>query len=276
MYFCEAAPATSRPASCRLRPACARRPVLLRVPRRHGPAITSSMTFLMAGSSGKLSAHGALQQPAGDDEAVDFVGAFEDAVDARVAIGALGRILFDEAVAAVDLHRLIDHAVEHLRAPDFDDGALDGVLLDGFADSLAAREFFVDLGQSGVHHADGAIDHRLAGVDARPPSARSSRGSGRSRRWSCRKPCAAWRRRWHSASEVRAPPTHHRAQLEAADVENVEGDDVAFADFAEHVLDRHLAVVQDERAGGRAANAHLVLFGADGESGESSSRRGTR
>ena len=59
-----------------------------------------------------------------------------------------------------------------------------------------------------------------------------------------------------------------RAQLEAADVENVEGDDVAFADVAENVLHRHLAVVQDERRSGRAANAHLLFFVADGEAGE--------
>ena len=60
----------------------------------------------------------------------------------------------------------------------------------------------------------------------------------------------------------------HGAQLEAADVQNVEGDDVALADFAEQVFHRHLAIVQNQRAGGRAANAHLVLFGADGESGK--------
>ena len=57
-------------------------------------------------------------------------------------------------------------------------------------------------------------------------------------------------------------------QLEAAHVQDVEGDDVSLADVAEHVLDRHLAVVEDERRGGRAADAHLLLFGADGEAGE--------
>ena len=58
-----------------------------------------------------------------------------------------------------------------------------------------------------------------------------------------------------------------RAQLEAADVQDVEGDVVALADFAEQVLDGNLAVGQDERAGGGAADAELVLFGADGEAG---------
>ncbi len=51
---------------------------------------------------------------------------------------------------------------------------------------------------------------------------------------------------------------------------NVEGDGRALADFAEQVFDRHFAVVEDDGAGGRTANTHLVLFGADGESGEGS------
>ena len=61
----------------------------------------------------------------------------------------------------------------------------------------------------------------------------------------------------------------HGAGLEAADVQDVEGDDVALADFAEHVFDRHLAVVEDDGAGRRSANAHLVFFGANGEAGKS-------
>ena len=47
--------------------------------------------LLDGGHQRQLAAHGALQQKSGDDEAVDFVGAFEDAVDAGVAVGALGR-----------------------------------------------------------------------------------------------------------------------------------------------------------------------------------------
>ncbi len=61
----------------------------------------------------------------------------------------------------------------------------------------------------------------------------------------------------------------HGAQLEAADVENIEGDDVALADFAQQIFDRNLAVIENDGAGGRAANAHLVLFGAHRKSGES-------
>ncbi len=43
---------------------------------------------------------------------------------------------------------------------------------------------------------------------------------------------------------------------------------MALADFAEKVFDRHLAIVENQRASGRSANAHLVFFGADGKARE--------
>src|SRR5271165_4562120 len=70
-------------------------------------------------------------------------------------------------------------------------------------------------------------------------------------------------------SQRRAPAADAtRAQLEAAHVQNVEGDDVPLADVAQHVLHRHLAVVEDEWRGRGAANAHLLLLVADRETGE--------
>ena len=51
-----------------------------------------------------------------------------------------------------------------------------------------------------------------------------------------------------------------RAQLEAADVQNVERDLVALADFAEQVLHRHLAVGQDQRAGGGARGCRACVL----------------
>ena len=53
------------------------------------------------------------------------------------------------------------------------------------------------------------------------------------------------------------------AELVAADVEDVERDVVALADFAEEIVRGDDAVGEDERAGGAAANAELVLFFAD-------------
>ncbi len=58
-----------------------------------------------------------------------------------------------------------------------------------------------------------------------------------------------------------------RAQLEAADVQDVERDVVALAGLAQQIFHGHLAIGQNQRAGGGAADAELVLLGADGEAG---------
>ncbi len=48
---------------------------------------------LNGGHQRQLAGHRALEQPSCDDQPVDFVRALEDAVDARIAVGALRRIL---------------------------------------------------------------------------------------------------------------------------------------------------------------------------------------
>ena len=48
------------------------------------------------------------QQPPGDDDAHDLVGAFEDLVDAQIAQMALDREVPEVAVAAMQLQRLVD------------------------------------------------------------------------------------------------------------------------------------------------------------------------
>src|SRR6185436_19229635 len=53
-----------------------------------------------------------------------------------------------------------------------------------------------------------------------------------------------------------------RPELQASYVENVERDDVAAADLAEHVLDRHANVVEVDGASRAALDAHLFFFGA--------------
>src|SRR5207249_2631687 len=57
------------------------------------------------------------------------------------------------------------------------------------------------------------------------------------------------------------------AEFVASDVQDVERDVVALADLAEQVFGRDDAVGEDERTGGAAANAELVLFLALGEAG---------
>src|SRR5207237_10750836 len=49
--------------------------------------------------------------------------------------------------------------------------------------------------------------------------------------------------------------------------EGVEGDLVSLADLAQHVLDRNLAVLEDERSGGAAPDPELVLLASLGEPG---------
>src|SRR5260370_6379626 len=107
------------------------------------------------------------QEGDGGDEGVDFVGALEDAVDAGVAIGALRWVLLHEAITTVDLHGLIHGTVQQLRAPDFGDGAFDGIFFDAFA--AFARSFRAALangGERGIDHAYRAIHHGLAALDA--------------------------------------------------------------------------------------------------------------
>ncbi len=63
------------------------------------------------------------------------------------------------------------------------------------------------------------------------------------------------------------PADAAHAQLPAPDVQDVEGDLVALADGAQHVLRRHHAVLEDQRTGAAAADAQLVLLGAHRQAG---------
>ena len=54
----------------------------------------------------------------------------------------------------------------------------------------------------------------------------------------------------------------HGAEFEAADVESVESDLVALADFAEQVFHRRFRIREHERRRARTLDAHLVFFGA--------------
>ena len=92
---------------------------------------SSSCSFFTACDQRQLPSLRTLQQHAGRQEAIDFVRAFKDAIDARVAIGALHRVVLVVAVAAVNLHALIDHVVEHLGSEDLDEAALGCELLGG-------------------------------------------------------------------------------------------------------------------------------------------------
>src|ERR1017187_10427764 len=58
------------------------------------------------------------------------------------------------------------------------------------------------------------------------------------------------------------------AEFQAADIEDVEGDDVAAASLAEQVVDRHRGVIEEDGRGGTALDAHLLFFSAAGDAGK--------
>src|SRR5258707_1062685 len=67
------------------------------------------------------------------DEGVQiFVGAFEDAIDARVPIRAANWIFLVKSVTAENLHAFVHYEIEHFAAVDLGNGALDGVFFEHF------------------------------------------------------------------------------------------------------------------------------------------------
>ncbi len=114
----------------------------------------------------ELAGHRPLHEKAGDDEAVDLVGAFEDAVDARVAVGSLRRILFHVTVTGINLHHVVDDRIEHLRSPNLKDGALHRIFLDSLLD-LPGRAGLrrIDGRECRVDHADRPVSHALSDED---------------------------------------------------------------------------------------------------------------
>ena len=61
---------------------------------------------------------------------------------------------------------------------------------------------------------------------------------------------------------------HLRADADAAFVQSFNGNLVTLADFSEHVLLGNFAIFQNQFASGRGADAQLVFFLADRESGK--------
>ena len=100
----------------------------------------------------------ALQHHAGGEQAVDFVGAFENPVDARIAIGVLARILLTEAVAAVNLDALIYNVIERFRREHFNEAAFGRELFDSLqcVGGIAGHVSF--------NRANHSIGHAFAGV----------------------------------------------------------------------------------------------------------------
>src|SRR5206468_5592170 len=115
--------------------------------------------------------------------------------------------------------------------------------------------------QAAVDHARRAVDHRLRhpGQDrhlAQLVLHEAEVGDGMAEGLA---PLAVPDRR---AQRALGPPDAARPELEAADVEDVEGDLVALADLAEEVLLRDDRVLEDEGAGRAALDPGLPLLRA--------------
>src|SRR5437660_8120926 len=76
------------------------------------------------------------QNPGGDNESLDFAGAFVNFGDAGVAVVALDRILAAVAIATMDLDGFVRYARGHFAGEEFCDGGIHaetsaGILLPG-------------------------------------------------------------------------------------------------------------------------------------------------
>ena len=126
----------------------------------------------------------------------------------------------------------------------------------------------VDIRQPGFDHPYGAIGERLADIDVDGHVGELLLDQAKLR--DALRPSLALLGIADSVGQGIASGTDNPGtQFEAADVQRVEGDDVAFADLSQDILNRNFAVVQNEWCGGRASDAHFLFFGADGETRES-------
>ena len=123
-----------------------------------------------------------------------------------------------------------------------------------------------ELRPGGVDHADSAIGHGLRGKEARgaggdfaldQPEVGNRLAEG----------VALLGIADHVRQCVARAANAGDAKLEAANVEHIESDVVALAGLAKQVGDGDFAIRKDQRAGGGAVNAQLVLFRADSEAG---------
>src|SRR5215510_5655448 len=239
-----------------------RRVVFFDVERRPGQQLL--LKFLRGGQQGQLAFHRALEQHSGDEQPVDLVRAFEDAVDAVVAVDGLDRIAAGEAVAAVNLHGLVGAVGQDLAARDFQDRAFDRVLFDRGEDF--GRIVFVDRALAVFNEAGGPVDGRFAYVSPRQHLGqfvfdRAKIGYRLSELASLGGVFRGQRQRVLAAAD--APG----AEFEAAEVENVERDQVALADLAQEPVFRDFAVLQQQRRSRGAALAQLMLLSAGSDAG---------
>ena len=161
---------------------------------------------------------------------------------------ALGRIVVHEPVATVDLHVFVQHEFEDLTADHLRNRRLDGELLE----RRQRRRSVVQVVGCGVYaridHAGRPIEQCLERVHADRHFAEFvfDRAKRRDRLAELLPLCGVTSGFTNGALGAAAA---HGAELEAPEVEHVEGDFVPFSDFTEQVFRRHANVLEDH--GGR-------------------------
>src|SRR5580700_4545281 len=187
------------------------------------------------------------QNPRGNDQALDFAGAFVDFGDAGVAVVALDGIFAAVAVAAVDLDGFVGDAGGHFAGEEFGDGGVHaeagaGVLLPGgFADKQARCVDF--RGHIGEHELDGLkLGDRMAESQAL---------------------LGIFLRGFKSALRDAGGL---RGDADAAAVERRESHLVAFAVVADAIGVGDFAVGENQFAASCGADAEFFFFFADFES----------
>jgi hypothetical protein len=188
------------------------------------------------------------QNPGGDDEALDFGGAFVDFGDAGVAVVALDGIFAAVAIAAVDLDGFVGDAGGHFAGEEFGDGGVHAIarasvlLPGGFADEEAR----------GVDFRGHVREHKLNGLKLRDGMAKGETLFG------------IFQRGFKSAL---GDSNGLRGDADAAAIERGESDFVAFAFVADAVGGWHFAVSENQFAAGGGADAKFFFFLAGFEAG---------
>ncbi len=139
---------------------------------------------------------------------------------------------------------------KHFRTPDLQDGALHRIFFNAFLDF--ARRILgvvVNIRQGNIDHPDGAIDQRFAGINTGCALGQfllnqAELGDGLAE-------CDALLGVADCVLQAAARSAHAGgAELETADVQDVEGDVVPFTGLTKEILHGHPAIVENERACG--------------------------
>src|SRR2546423_1898814 len=182
----------------------------------------------------------------GDGLQLHVGSALVDRADLGVAPELLDGVVLDEAVAAVEFNRTRGDSFRDARRVELRHRGL------------------LDEGESGVLHARGVVDQKARGLDVgrhlreleldglelvdRAPELRALR-----------------RVRERVFERAARESDHLRADADAPLVQSLDGDFISAAYFAEHVLLRHAAGIEDYLRGRGGADAELVLLLADRE-----------